>query len=463
MANIKPFPIAPKLKYLIGPSFILLGLGLGSGEVILWPFLSANYGLGIIWASVLGITFQFFMNMEIERYSLVKGESIFAGFARKYKKAPFWFILSTFIGFGWPGMAAASAVMIGSVFGVEKTEYIAISLLFITGLLFTLGPVLYKVVERFQKTIITIAVPFIFFLVLRLATFDDWMALGRGVIGSGDGYWFFPEGIAVAVFLSAFAYAGAGGNLNLSQSFYVKDKGYGMGKYASKISSPITGKSASVSVYSETVFKDNAENYNRFKDWWRKVNIEHGIVFLGTGAFTMLMLALLAYSAVYGHPGVSTGIDFILYEAEAIAAIAGKFISVLFLMVGGITLLATQIVVFESSSRIVSENIALIREKAGKSYSVSKTFYFTLWLLIIFGSMVLLSGFNEPRALLVLGAVINAFAMLVHLIMTYFLNRSSLPKLYRTPVWRQWIIWLEIVFFAVFSVIVFWDQLISRI
>lgn len=31
-------PKAPPLKSLIGPSFIILGLGLGSGEIILWPF-----------------------------------------------------------------------------------------------------------------------------------------------------------------------------------------------------------------------------------------------------------------------------------------------------------------------------------------------------------------------------------------------------------------------------------------
>ena len=55
----------PKLKEMIGPSFVLLGMGLGSGELIMWPYLAANYGLGIIWAAVIGITFQFFINMEI--------------------------------------------------------------------------------------------------------------------------------------------------------------------------------------------------------------------------------------------------------------------------------------------------------------------------------------------------------------------------------------------------------------
>ena len=85
---------------MIGPSFIILALGLGSGEVILWPYLAANYGLGIAWGAVLGITIQFFMNLEIERYALVRGESVFVGLAKRFKRAPSWFIVSTFVGFG---------------------------------------------------------------------------------------------------------------------------------------------------------------------------------------------------------------------------------------------------------------------------------------------------------------------------------------------------------------------------
>ena len=69
-------------------------------------------------------------------------------------------------------------------------------------------------------------VPFIFVLTLILAKGSDWISLAQGLIGNGDGYWFLPVGIPLASFLGAFAYAGAGGNLNLAQSFYVKEKGY---------------------------------------------------------------------------------------------------------------------------------------------------------------------------------------------------------------------------------------------
>ncbi|OGY91631.1 MAG: hypothetical protein A3H70_02945 [Candidatus Komeilibacteria bacterium RIFCSPLOWO2_02_FULL_48_11] len=456
----KPFPQAPPLRRLIGPSFILIGLGLGSGEIILWPFLSSNYGLGIIWAAVLGITFQFFMNMEIERYALVKGESVFCGFNRLWRGLPYWFIVSSFIGFGWPGMSAASAVLIGKVFGIESnTHYIAIALLALTGLLFTLGPSLYKVVEAFQKWIILISVPFITIITVWLAKTADWSALGRGLVGIGDGYVFVPEEIALAVFLSAFAYAGAGGNLNLSQSLYIKDKGYGLGKYAARITSPVTGKTRSaVTAGSRVAFERNASNLANFRAWWSKVNIEHGIVFWFTGAFTMVMLAFLAYITVHGQSGVEQGIGFILLEANAISASLVPFVGIAFMLVGGVMLLSTQIGVFESCSRMIVENIAIRREAIGSRYNMSKMFYATLWLFIAFGAVVLLAGFNEPKALIVLGAVINAFTMLVHLVLTYFLNRRELPREYQASWWRQGIIWVEIVFFVIFTGVVVWDK-----
>src|SRR3990167_9734375 len=102
--KIGNLPKAPRLLKLIGPSFIILGLGLGSGEIILWPYLTSNYGMGIIWGALLGLTFQFFMNMEIERYALAHGESVFVGLARKLRWISVWFLLSTFIPWIWPGI-----------------------------------------------------------------------------------------------------------------------------------------------------------------------------------------------------------------------------------------------------------------------------------------------------------------------------------------------------------------------
>src|SRR3989338_7166339 len=166
----KDFPKPLSIRKLIGPSFIILGVGLGSGELILWPYLSSNFGLGIICAAVLGITFQFFINMEIERYTLITGESIFVGLTRKFGRfAPVWFILTTLIPWMWPGIIAASATVLANAAGIPYGKYVGIFLLLLIGGLYSLGHVVYKTQETIQKAIILVGVPFVFLITLFFA------------------------------------------------------------------------------------------------------------------------------------------------------------------------------------------------------------------------------------------------------------------------------------------------------
>lgn len=448
--KIREMPEPPKFKALLGPSFILLGLGLGSGEVILWPYLTANFGMGIIWAAVLGITLQFFINMEIERYSLVRGESVFVGFARKFKYAPVWFIFSTLAGFVWPGIVAASAKLIGAVFGIAETHFIAIGMLILMGLILTLGPVLYKTMERFSILLIGLGVPAIFVLTVYLTTNTDWTVFAKGLVGIGEGYNFLPVGIPIASFLAAFAFSGAGGNLNLAQSFYIKEKGYGMGKYGGRITSILTGKVEKIEL-TGAKFTMNSVNISRFEKWWNLINKEHLLVFWATGAFTICLLGLLSYSTVFGSVVPTSGINFVIYEAMVIANSSLPFVGTLFLLVGGIMLFSTQMTVMDATSRIMSENLLILKRHTWESKSLPKIYYSFLWAQILFGILIFTTNFREPLALLTLEAVINAGAMFVHIWATLYLNLTSLEKEVRTSLPRAIVMVFSFLFFGYFT------------
>lgn len=456
--KLKVLPLALPIKKLIGPSFIVLGLGLGSGEVILWPSLSSKYGMGIIWGAIIGITFQFFMNMEIERYALAHGESVFVGLARKLKWLAFWFLLSTFVPWVWPGIAASSAKIFGGLAGIEETKFLAIGMLIIIGLILTLGPVLYKTVENFQKILIAVGVPSIFLITIALAERVHWQALAKGAVGIGDGYNFLPVGIPIASFLAALAYAGAGGNLNLAQSFYIKEKGYGMGKYAGKITSLLTGKKTDQEIsITGTKFEPTTENLAEFKKWWKNINIEHFLVFWLTGTVTILLLALLAYITTHGQGDNLKDIDFILYEAKVIGQTLFPFAGVFFLIVVGTTLFGTQLTVLDATSRILSENLILGFEKITEKH-IAPAYYSVLWLLIIFGILILFSGFDQPLQLLTLAAVLNAFAMFIHVGLTLWLNLTELDKALRPSLGRIIIMISAMLFYGGFSLFVVWDK-----
>jgi len=460
--SIKQFPAAPKFRRLLGPSFIILALGLGSGEVILWPYLVANHGLGLAWGAVVGITFQFFINMEIERYALVKGESVFVGIAKFFKSAPLWFIASTFIGFGLPGIIAASAQVFANVLGLISFKWLAIFLLLLIGFILTIGKTIYSLMEKLTRAVILIGVPMIFVLAVTLSSSESWAALGSGIIGLGEGYWFLAPGMAIATFMAAFAYSGAGGNLNLTQSIYVKEKGYGMGKYSQKIAGLFARRGHQEVKLAGEDFKVDADSTKKFKEWWRAINLEHLLVFWLIGSLSMLLLMFLAYNTTYGVPGNASGINFVLTEGQAIGTMLNPFIGLLFLVIVGVMLFQTQLGIMDSTSRIMAENAAILKLKTEKDNKVdlSKIYYIFVWSQICFGIILFLLNIYEPKTLIVLGALINAFAMLIHVILVTILNRRSLDKVFRPKPWRQVIIYFIILFFTIFSGVVVWDQLI---
>ena len=457
----KQFPQPLGIKKLLGPSFIILALGLGSGEVILWPYLVSNYGLGIAWGAILGITFQFFINMEIERYALVKGESVFVGIAKIFKWSIGWFVISTFIGFGLPGIIAASAKVLASILGIANFKWIAIIMLIIIGIVLSVGKTVYGMMEKITKTIILIGVPFIFILVIILSSKADWNALLGGLIGHGNNFWFLPPGIGLATFLAAFAYSGAGGNLNLTQSIYIKEKGYGMGKYSQKIVGLFHSQEKQKIKLTGEDCVINEENISRFKLWWKRINLEHLIVFLIIGSVSMALLMLLSFSTTFGLSGNSEGINFVINEGRMIGQGLLPIFGVLFLLVISVMLFQTQLGIMDSTSRIMAENVAIakLKKNADGAINLSKIYYFFVWAQIVFGIVLFLCNIYEPKTLIILGAVINAFAMFVHIGLVAWLNHKSLPKVFRPNLFRKIMIVIIFVFFGFFSAIVLFEKL----
>lgn len=456
MKELKLFPKPISFKKLIGPSFVILALGLGSGEVILWPYLASNYGLGIAWGAILGITFQYFLNMEIERYALVKGESVFVGIHKVFKPAVYWFIVSTFIGFGLPGIIAASAQVAASVLGFESFKWVAIIFLLAIGVILSMGKTVYGMMERFTKVIIMVAVPLLFILAVYLSTKTAWTALLYGIIGKGEGFWFLPQGISLATFLAAFAYSGAGGNLNLTQSIYVKEKGYGMGVYSQKISSLFSKHKDNEIVLEGVECAATPEDVSRFKKWWKLISFEHAFIFWFLGAISMIFLMILSYVTTRGLPGNAQGINFVINEGAVIGQMISPFIGVLFLIAVAIMLFQTQLGIMDSTSRIMAENLAIrkLRGKDKEKINLSRLYYTFVWAQIVFGIILFLFNIYEPKTLIILGAVINAFAMFVHLAFVFWINHKLLPKVFR-PSWpRKIIIGIIFIFFGIFSFIV---------
>ena len=60
---------------MIGPGVVMAGLAIGSGELIMWPWITSVVGAQLLWAAAIGIFLQLWINIEIGRWSIVTGET----------------------------------------------------------------------------------------------------------------------------------------------------------------------------------------------------------------------------------------------------------------------------------------------------------------------------------------------------------------------------------------------------
>ena len=92
---------------------------------------------------------QYFINMEIERYTLATGETALTGFSRFWRHWGLVFAVMTFLANLWPGWATSSATIVTYLWGGDA-NYIAIGMLLVIGATLTLAPVVYVALERIE-------------------------------------------------------------------------------------------------------------------------------------------------------------------------------------------------------------------------------------------------------------------------------------------------------------------------
>ena len=224
-----------------------------------------------------------------------------------------------------------------------------------------------------------------------------------------------------------------------------------MGKYAGKITSLLTGKKENVSLTGAS-FELNEESINSFNKWWKNINIEHFLIFWLTGSITIILLGLLSYATVFGMEGNSQGINFLINESKAIGGLLVPFAGTFFLIIGSLTLFGTQLTVFDATSRILAENTIITAYPRLNESHLRKSYYVVLWMQIIAGIVIFLNGFTQPLQLLTLAAVMNAFAMFVHVGLVLMLNMTSLEKQIRPSIYRIFAMIVGFIFYGSFSI-----------
>ena len=448
--EVRDMPEGPRRFWsLIGPGIIAAGVGLASGEFILFPYIASQVGLVFVWAAIVGLITQYFLNMEIERYTLATGETALTGFSRFWRHWGLVFAILTYFANLWPGWATSSATLTTYLFGGEP-KWIAIGMLIAIGLILTLAPVVYVALERAQMVKVA-AVATLFIVGAIFAVGASAWADSPKIVTQPR----IPTELGFALLLGALAFAGAGGGQNLVQSNWIRDKGFGMGTYVPRLVSPITGQ-PEAAPSTGYVFEPTQDNLRRWRGWWRFANIEQLTTFVLITFLTILFTSLLAYSTVFGREGLENNIGFLQTEGEVLGERVGTWFQYFFWAIGAFALFAAALGIVDYTSRLAAD---VVKTSYARNANESKIYAGLVWGLVLIGILVLLGGFDQPIVLLVISAVVGGFMMFLYSGLLILINRKILPKPIRIRGVRLAALIWSILLFGTLSVLTFQDRI----
>lgn len=452
--NLPPMPYRDMpeplpLRKILGPGVILAGLGVGSGEFLIWPYITSNIGMGFLWAAVLGVTIQFFLNMEIERYTLATGETAIAGFVRFWKPWGILFCLFTILPNMWPGWATSGITLFTFLIGGGNVAYITVGVLIVLGAVLSISPVVYQALEKAQFFKVALTIVFLVVAIVSAISASAWGDLSDAVTSIGQ----FPDPavIPVSLVLSALVFAGAGGVNNLAQSNWIRDKGFGMGAYIPKIVSPITGEEQAAHT-TGIMMRPNAANLARFWTWWRRANVEQLVSFWFICIFSIVVFSALAYSTVFGQKiADQANLSFVFAEGNALKRIVAPWFGTFFWIFGSLSLVLVSMGVLDYISRIVADILKTVYLQKNAKWSESRIYFIVVWSTVAAGSIILLSGFNQPLLLLTIAACLNGAVMFVYSALLIQLNRRALPAAIRVRGFRLGMLAFATLFYGFFA------------
>jgi hypothetical protein len=437
-----PAPPLNQWRY-VGPGIIAAGVGLASGEFILFPYIASQIGLGFVWAALLGLITQYFLNMEIERYTLATGETALTGFSRLWRHWGLVFAILAYFANIWPAWATSSGTLISYVFGGDAA-IIAVVILVVVGAILTLAPVVYTALERAQMVKVAAVV----------------LLLVVGALFAVGGAWADVPAIATeaqfpvaelgfATLLGALAFAGAGGGQNLVQSNWIRDKGFGMGHYVPKIVSPLTGE-AEARGRVGYVFAPTEQNLTHWRGWWRFANREQLWTFVLISFVSIVFMSLLAYATVFGRPDVANDISFLQVEGRVLMERVGDWFGYFFWVIGALSLFAAALGIVDYTSRLAAD---VLKTMYFPDASESKIYAGLVWGLVVIGIIVISVGFSQPIYLAVISACVGGVMMFIYSGLLIVINRTMLPEAIRIRGVRTGALVWSVVLFGVLAVL----------
>lgn len=447
-----PAPFASRginLLGAIGPGIIILGVSIGSGEWLLGPTAFVQYGLALLWVTTVAVSLQTIFNTEVMRYTLYTGEPIFTGFMRTRPGVNFWgifYIILYFLQVGWPAWAGAAATAIFYLFlgrlpypsESESIYLVGVTTFLLCVIILLSGYNIERTLETFNWILVLLILGGLTTLCIVSVPYSHWLATFLGWIGFDMHTRTFnlvPAGADWFLIGAFAAYSGAGGMVNLMLASWARDRGYGMGHVVGFIPAAIGGQKRYLAP-SGTVFHLTAENLQRWREWWRLVQIDQWGVFW-LGSLIGMSLPAMLYTTFIQHGRDISGPTVAAELARAIAERGSIVFTYIVAIIGAWILFKTQLNILDGLVRAVTDIVWVAYPPARQRSSgdVRRVYYAVLALAVLWGITAL--RLTEPVLLLELGANMAGVAFTITGLHVLHVNTTLLPRELQPSLWRR--------------------------
>jgi Mn2+/Fe2+ NRAMP family transporter len=422
----------------IGPGILWAALAQGSGELIWWPYLTAKYGAAFLGLLIPAALLQYWLNLEICRYTVATGETPMTGFSRIGRWYAWILWIGVFIENIWFGAyASAGGTALAALTDFPsgwspKGQSLFWAYSTITIYLFALvfSKVAYSLVERFSMVVVFITTVGIIFAVFQepvlAVTGEFFTALVPHYTPPSEvPNW---ESKDWNTLVTSIAFAGAGGFGQLFIAYWMRDKGIGMGGRVGRVTSPITGVAEAIPA-TGFAMADTEENKRNYKGWVRYFSIENALG-VGLNLLTTIVMCWLAWALLKPTGQVPTGWEVAVVQAAFFEVAWGEVGRAIFLIVAAAFLCDAWLQLTDGFSRIQADFFYSNVRGAQKLHY--RTWYYT-FVAIFTVLTVVTMALAQPDTLIIIRGVVSFLAMAIIGPGLVYLNYWLLPKAF--PRW----------------------------
>jgi len=431
---IRKLPEAPQAVHILGPAIILVALGVGLGETYLWPRLVIVFGPEIRWLFLVGVSLQAVVMLEMARYAMATGESIFFGAARVAKPLMWFFFLVAILVYIWPGHISAGSEAFEQITGIPWQLSASVALLLV-GALFTVFNKIYNVIEGLLAFLVGVLVIGSAIVGAIVGSLSDLGAVLLGLVR-------FDTGLPAEAFtaqwfpliVGAMAFAGPSGMQQMWYTLWLRDKGAGMGTYIPQVRGLMhAGEEETIPDSGSMFDTDDPDEMRKWKGWRQWVYYDALLLFWGITMLVTVIFTVMALNAARISPDAKAKLlgddrDAALAAMSEAFASGGAALGVIFYLFIAIVGWKASIGLFDAFARGQSDMTYYFMPGA-KRFKMAHLYSMYLWGVIVFGILILNFGpADGPTAILDVLAFLSTFVMGAYCLTLAAVNNKNLPK-----------------------------------